>query len=174
MRGRRPSARHDASRLEVRNEARHAPWKRAPSVPPAASSANRVTELGEPQAIFRHLRKPGSGLRPLSIQIADTEEVCTNCNQAGKPRQPLLPFVVHLSNIFSARRTCRRARVHASSWLNCCFTDASPILSFTILRRETGHGTPSDVSTHVCADHENMEGSTDWCGKSTWASCDLT
>ena len=54
--------------------------------------------------------------------------------------QPLLPFVVHLSRILSARSTCRNARVHASSWLNCCFTDASPILSFAILRGKKPHG----------------------------------
>ena len=48
-------------------------------------------------------------------------------------RHPLLPFVVHFSRILSASRTWRSARVHASSWLNCSFTDASPILSSTIL-----------------------------------------
>jgi hypothetical protein len=48
--------------------------------------------------------------------------------------QPLLPFVVHFRRILSARRTCRSARVHASSLLNCNLMDDSPILSLTTLR----------------------------------------
>lgn len=47
--------------------------------------------------------------------------------------QLLVPFVVHFSNILSPNKTCLSDRVQASSWLNCTFTDASPILSLTIL-----------------------------------------
>ncbi len=43
-------------------------------------------------------------------------------------------LVVHFNRSLSASRTCRSARVHASSTPNCSLMETSPILSFTILQ----------------------------------------
>ena len=46
----------------------------------------------------------------------------------------LPPLVAHFRSNLSARRTCLKARVQPSSTPNCSLIDASPILSFDILR----------------------------------------